>query len=66
MDRIKPITTYNLARMNRLLHGVKDAEFEIFHGVIGGGMYSPHGRAEDTAFDPADGFPADATLTSQG
>ena len=25
-------TTYNLARMNMLLHGVKDTEFEIFHG----------------------------------
>jgi type I restriction enzyme M protein len=28
----KNITTYNLARMNMLLHGMKDAEFEIFHG----------------------------------
>ena len=27
----KNITTYNLARMNMLLHGVKDSEFEIFH-----------------------------------
>ena len=26
------ITTYNLARMNMLLHGVQDSEFEIFHG----------------------------------
>ena len=26
------ITTYNLARMNMLLHGVKDTEFEILHG----------------------------------
>jgi len=26
------ITTYNLCRMNMLLHGVKDTEFEIFHG----------------------------------
>jgi type I restriction enzyme M protein len=26
------VTTYNLARMNMLLHGVKDTEFEIFHG----------------------------------
>jgi type I restriction enzyme M protein len=26
------ITTYNLARMNMLLHGVKDTEFEIWHG----------------------------------
>ncbi len=28
----KNITTYNLARMNMLLHGVKDSEFAIFHG----------------------------------
>ena len=28
----KNITTYNLARMNILLHGVKDLEFEICHG----------------------------------
>ncbi len=28
----KNITTYNLARMNMLLHGVKDTEFEITHG----------------------------------
>jgi type I restriction enzyme M protein len=28
----KNITTYNLARMNMLLHRVKDTEFEIFHG----------------------------------
>ncbi|MCC8361607.1 type I restriction-modification system subunit M [Lysobacter sp. A6] len=26
------VTTYNLARMNMLLHGVKDTEFEIWHG----------------------------------
>lgn len=26
------ITTYNLARMNMLLHGVKNSEFEIYHG----------------------------------
>jgi len=26
------ITTYNLARMNMLLHGVKDSEFDIYHG----------------------------------
>lgn len=26
------ITTYNLARMNMLLHGVKDTEFKIYHG----------------------------------
>ena len=36
IDRIygqeKNITTYNLARMNMLLHGVKDTEFDIFHG----------------------------------
>lgn len=28
----KNITTYNLARMNMLLHGVRDTEFEIHHG----------------------------------
>jgi len=28
----KNITTYNLARMNMLLHGVKDSEFLIHHG----------------------------------
>ncbi|WP_443080757.1 N-6 DNA methylase [Thiocapsa imhoffii] len=28
----KSITTYNLARMNMLLHGLKDSEFEIYHG----------------------------------
>ena len=28
----KNITTYNLARMNMLLHGAKDTEFEIYHG----------------------------------
>ena len=28
----KNITTYNLARMNMLLHGMKDTEFEIYHG----------------------------------
>jgi type I restriction enzyme M protein len=28
----KNITTYNLARMNMLLHGVKDTELEIYHG----------------------------------
>ena len=28
----KNITTYNLSRMNMLLHGVKDTEFEIHHG----------------------------------
>jgi type I restriction enzyme M protein len=28
----KNITTYNLARMNMLLHGLNDTEFEIFHG----------------------------------
>jgi type I restriction enzyme M protein len=26
------ITTYNLPRMNMLLHGLKDTEFEIYHG----------------------------------
>ncbi|WP_303878875.1 type I restriction-modification system subunit M [Desulfovibrio piger] len=28
----KNVTTYNLARMNMLLHGVSDAAFTIFHG----------------------------------
>ncbi|WPD21856.1 MAG: type I restriction-modification system subunit M [Candidatus Electrothrix scaldis] len=28
----KNITTYNLARMNMLLHGVKDSEFAMYHG----------------------------------
>lgn len=28
----KNVTTYNLARMNMLLHGVKDSEFDIHHG----------------------------------
>lgn len=28
----KNITTYNLARMNMLLHGLKDSEFHIHHG----------------------------------
>lgn len=28
----KNITTYNLCRMNMLLHGVKDSEFKIYHG----------------------------------
>jgi len=28
----KNITTYNLCRMNMLLHGVKDSELEIYHG----------------------------------
>ncbi|SFJ76379.1 type I restriction-modification system subunit M [Brevibacillus centrosporus] len=28
----KNITTYNLARMNMLLHGFKDSEFQISHG----------------------------------
>lgn len=28
----KNVTTYNLARMNMLLRGIKDSEFKIFHG----------------------------------
>ena len=28
----KNVTTYNLARMNMILHGVRDSQFEIFHG----------------------------------
>ena len=36
----KNITTYNLARMNMLLHGVKDTEFEIHHGDTLGNDWS--------------------------
>ncbi len=28
----KEVTTFNLARMNMLLHGLHDSEFEIYHG----------------------------------
>lgn len=28
----KDVTTFNLARMNMLLHGLHDTEFEVFHG----------------------------------
>ncbi len=28
----KDVTTFNLARMNMLLHGLHDSQFEIFHG----------------------------------
>lgn len=28
----KNVTTYNLCRMNMLLHGMKDSEFDIYHG----------------------------------
>lgn len=28
----KEVTTFNLARMNMLLHGLHDSQFEIFHG----------------------------------
>ena len=28
----KNITTYNLARMNMILHGLEDSQFEIYHG----------------------------------
>jgi len=28
----KEVTTFNLARMNMLLHGLHDSEFELFHG----------------------------------
>ena len=34
----KNITTYNLARMNMLLHGVKGTESEIFQGIIDGAL----------------------------
>jgi type I restriction enzyme M protein len=32
VEQEQNITTYNLARMNMLLHGVKDSEFEIYQG----------------------------------
>lgn len=48
----KNITTYNLARMNMLLHGVKDAEFEIFHGDTLENEWEPF-RQENPAKKPA-------------
>lgn len=50
----KNITTYNLARMNMLLHGVKDAEFEIFHGDTldnDWGLFREQNPARKPAFD---------------
>ncbi|MEY4977984.1 MAG: hypothetical protein RLZZ352_254 [Pseudomonadota bacterium] len=50
----KNITTYNLARMNMLLHGVKDTEFEIFHGdtlTNDWGMLRELNPAKKPAFD---------------
>jgi type I restriction enzyme M protein len=49
----KNITTYNLARMNMLLHGVKDTEFDIFHGEsIGDDVrFKSHGVAPKSAAD---------------
>ena len=50
----KNITTYNLARMNMLLHGVKDTEFEIHHGdtlVNDWGILSEENPAKKLSFD---------------
>ncbi|WP_396596872.1 type I restriction-modification system subunit M [Dokdonia sp. R86516] len=50
----KNITTYNLARMNMLLHGVKDSEFEIFHGDTlknEWGLLNEMNPAKKTTFD---------------
>ena len=50
----KNITTYNLARMNMLLHGVKDTEFEIHHGdtlVNDWGILSEENPAKKMIFD---------------
>jgi type I restriction enzyme M protein len=48
------ITTYNLARMNMLLHGVKDTEFEIHHGdtlLNDGDMMREQNPARKPSFD---------------
>ncbi|MCY4259503.1 MAG: type I restriction-modification system subunit M, partial [Rhodobacteraceae bacterium] len=50
----KNITTYNLARMNMLLHGVKDTEFEIHHGdtlTNDWSLLSETNPAKQTLFD---------------
>lgn len=50
----KNITTYNLARMNMLLHGMKDTEFEIFHGdtlLNQWGTFSEMNPAKKIEFD---------------
>ena len=50
----KNITTYNLARMNMLLHGVKDTEFEIHHGdtlVNDWNILSEENPAKKLSFD---------------
>ncbi len=50
----KNITTYNLARMNMLLHGVKDSVFEIFHGDTlqnQWGLFSEMNPAKKPVFD---------------
>jgi type I restriction enzyme M protein len=48
------ITTYNLARMNMLLHGVKDTEFDIHHGdslLNDWDMLNEQNPAKKTEFD---------------
>ncbi|QVI85622.1 type I restriction-modification system subunit M [Pseudomonas viridiflava] len=50
----KNITTYNLARMNMLLHGVKDTEFEIHHGdslLNDWGIFNEMNPAKKLQFD---------------
>ncbi|MGI9255951.1 MAG: type I restriction-modification system subunit M, partial [Salinispira sp.] len=50
----KNITTYNLARMNMLLHGVKDSEFEMYHGdslTNDWDMLREQNPAKKTSFD---------------
>jgi type I restriction-modification system DNA methylase subunit len=57
----KNITTYNLARMNMLLHGVKDTEFEIFHGdtlLNDWDLLRELNPAKKPAFDTVIGLPA--------
>ena len=40
MDRRKNPTTYNLARMNMLLHGIRFSSFKIENGIRLNGMHS--------------------------
>ena len=55
----KNITTYNLARMNMLLHGVKDTLFEIFHGdtvLKEWDVIREQNSANEPSFDAAEHF----------
>ena len=38
------MNTRGLARMNMLLHGVKDTDSELFLGILVGPAYSPSSR----------------------